>query len=161
MLRKRSLLICLTAVTFCSVGIALARKDGRVKYTGQKEAHTQAVKQELVSEEGEVLGKANLNYAKGVDRTKIRVKCWDLQRETEYVVMLFEIDGEENVSDCIALGSFSTDKKGMGRLHARVEGHVSNWSVLVGIDDAGTLVPCAIDLCRFPIHMDVGYYVQL
>lgn len=161
MLRKGSILICLTSATLCSVGIALARKDGRVKYTGQPETRTRAVRQQLVSEEAEVLGKAKLNYAKCLDRTKIVVKCRSLQREMEYVVILFEVDGEENVSDCIALGSFSTDKIGMGRLHARVEGNVSNWSVVVGIEDAGTLVPCAIDLCRFPIYMDVGYYVQL
>ena len=125
MLLKRKVLICLAAVTICLSGIALAK----------------AVKQELVNEDGEIIGKANLNYAKGANKTECQVNGWDLDTETEYIVLLCVCDDDGEVTDCTEVGSFTTNKKGKGHLHASVEGDVSDWCVVFGVlDDSGYYV---------------------
>ena len=127
---KRSILICLTGVTLCLAGAALGK----------------AVKEELVCEpedgQVQVLGKAKLNYARGADKTEIQVNCRGLEAETEHLVLLCEC-GEGEVTDCIELGSFTTNKKGKGKLHARVQGDKSDWCVVVGVVEGDTVLPCA------------------
>ena len=115
MLRTRSLLICLTAVTLSLAGIALGK----------------AVKQDLVNENGDVIGKANINYAKGENKTEVQANCWDMDPETDYTVFLCECN-EDEITDCIELGSFT-----------RVEGDYPDWCVVVGtVSDDGVVTPC-------------------
>ena len=124
---KRNVLICLTAVTLCSAIIALAK----------------AVERELVDADGNQVGKAVLNYAKGADKTEIQVNCWDMEPETEYTALVCECDDDGEIVDCIELGSFTTNKKGKGNLHASVEGDVSNWCVVLGTEGIdGLATPC-------------------
>ena len=126
MLRTRNVLACLAAVALCLAAVVLAK----------------AVQQELVDADGNQIGKANLNYAKGADKTECQVNCWDLEPETEYTVLLCECEDGE-VADCIELGSFTTNKKGEGHLHARVDGDVANWCVVIGVVDGdGAITPC-------------------
>jgi hypothetical protein len=129
MLLKRKVFIFLAVVAVCLSGITLAK----------------AVKQELVNEDIEVIGKAKLNYGKGANKTEIQVNCWDLDRETEYIGVLYEYDDEE-VTDRIELGRFTTNKKGRGHAHARVEEDVSDWCIVIGIevegDDGTFVIPC-------------------
>ena len=133
MLHKRNILICLTAVSLCLTGIALGK----------------AVKQELLGEGDQVLGKAILNYAEDADKTEIQVNCRGLEPETEYTVVLCEIDEQGNITDLMVIGSFTTNNKGKGHLHARLDGDVSDWCVLVGIvGDDGAVTPCAYDKKR-------------
>ena len=122
MLRKKRLWVCLTALTLCLGGVALGK----------------ALKHELLSEDGVVLGKAKLNYAKGAKKTECQVNCWDLEPKTEYIVLLCECYGDE-VSDCMELGTLTTNKKGKGHLHTHVEGDVWNWCVVVGVIDGDIL----------------------
>ena len=114
MLRRKRLLICIALVTVSLAGVALGK----------------AVKQELVNEDGEVMGKAKLNYAKGADKTEIQINCRGLQPETDYFVWLCQCDGDD--VDCIELGSFTTNKKGRAKLHTRLDGDASDWCVVVG-----------------------------
>ena len=124
-LRRRGLLLCLAVVMLSSIALG------------------KAVKQELLGEDDQVLGKAKLNYAKGANKTEIQVNCRGLEAETEYLVLLFEFDGGGEVADWFELGSFTTNKKGKGRLHARVDGDVSDWCVVVGVVDGNIVYPCA------------------
>lgn len=126
MLRKRNILICLAVVTFCLAGVAPGK----------------AVKQQLLGEDDQVLGKAKLNYAKGANKTEIQLNCRGLEPETEYIVWLFEFDDDGEVTDWFELGRFTTNKKGKGKLHARVGGDKSDWCLVVGvIDSDGYVVP--------------------
>jgi hypothetical protein len=135
MLRKRNILICLTAVSLCLTGIALGK----------------AVKQELVNENDEVIGNAILNYAKGADKTEIQVNCHGLEPETEYLIVLYQIDEQGNIADPMVIGSFITNKKGKGQLHARVQGDASERSVMLGaVGPDGLVTPCAGDGCVDP-----------
>jgi hypothetical protein len=97
-----------------------------------------------VNEAGEEIGQAILNYAKGANKTECQVNCWDMESETEYTALVCECDDDGEVIDCVELGSFTTNKKGKGHLHASVEGDVSDWCVVFGVlDDSGDfLVPC-------------------
>ena len=123
MVRTRNVLACLAAVALCLAAVALAK----------------AVKQDLVDADGNQVGKANLNYAKGADKTECQVNCWDLEPETEYTVLLCECEN----SECIELGSLATNKKGNGHLHASIDGDVSGWCVVVGVmDNDGYVTPC-------------------
>ena len=127
MLHKRRVLVCLAVATVCLAGIALAK----------------AVKQELVNEDGEEIGQAILNYAKGANKTECQVNCWDMEPETEYTALVCECDDDGEIVDCIELGSFTTNKKGKGNLHASVEGDVSNWCVVLGTEGTdGLATPC-------------------
>ena len=132
MLRTRNVLICSAAVALCLVGIALAK----------------AVHQELVEADGNTIGKASLNYAKGANKTEIQVDCWDLDPQTEYLLLLCECDGGQ-VADCFELGSLTTNKQSKGHLHARVGGDYSDWCVVIGIavegDDGTVVTPCGYD----------------
>ena len=116
MLRRRNMLIWLAAVTVSLAGMAQAK----------------AVKQELLGEDEQVLGKAKLNYAKGANKTEIQLNCRSLEPETEYTVLLFEFDDEGEVAEWFELGSFTTNKKGKGKLHARVDGDVSERTIVIG-----------------------------
>lgn len=120
MLCTRSIWICLTAVTLCLAGIALGK----------------AVHLDLVDADGNTIGKANLNYAKGADKTECQMNCWDLEPETDCILLLCECDDDGSVADCIELGSFATNENGRGHLHARVDGDVSDWCVLIGVGPA-------------------------
>jgi len=130
MVRTRNVLVCLTAITLCLAGIALGK----------------AVKQDLMNEDGDVLGNAVLNYAKGADKTEIQVNCQGLEEGTDYTVLLCPCDAGGELDDCIVLGSFTTGKNGKGHLHAREEGDVSDGCVVVGIVVEGpggpAVVPC-------------------
>lgn len=132
MVRTRNVPVCLAAVTLCLAGIVLAK----------------AVHQDLVDADENPVGQASLNYAKGAGKTEIQVNCWDLDPETEYIVLLCECDGGQ-VTDCFELGRLTTNQQGKGRLHARVGGDCSDWCVVVGIavegDDGTVVTPCGYD----------------
>ena len=119
MLRTRSVLIWLTAATLCFAGVAMGKP----------------VKVELAALdiESSAGGEAILNYAKGADRTEIQVNCSGLEPNTECIVSLYECTEEE--PGYIELGTLTTNKKGKGTLHVRVEGDASEWCVLVLGDD--------------------------
>jgi tetratricopeptide (TPR) repeat protein len=109
---------------------ALAEAEGAVDHALDPLA--ELVTQNLMSEDGEVLGKALLYYAESVNETRIRLKCWDLAANAEYTGLLCEVDDDGNVIDCIELGSFTTDEDGKGSLRFSVDGNVSEWTIVVG-----------------------------
>ena len=130
MLLRRNVLTCLAAVTVCLAAIALGK----------------AVRQELLNEDADVVGRTNLNYAKGANRTECQINCWDMESETEYSVLLCECHDDGAVTDCFEIGSLTTNKKGKGHLHASVEGDVSDRHVVIGIvGNDGAVTPCGYD----------------
>jgi hypothetical protein len=98
MLRKRNILICLTAVTLCLGGGAMGK----------------AVEQELVcpDPESDAYGTAVLKYAKGADKTNINVQGRGLEPDATYTVLLCDCDYVE----CESIGSFTANKNGKGCL---------------------------------------------
>lgn len=118
MLHKSNLLIWIAVVIFCLAGIALA----------------DAVRQVLVSEDDEVLGQAILIYNIGTDITLCQVNCWNLEPDTEYAVLLFDLNDDGNIIEWVKLGEFTTNDKGVGLISAKIEGDYSDRYVVVGVE---------------------------
>ena len=110
-MRKKSALICLVAL-LAIPGIALA---AAVKVQLAPWAPNGPI-------EPDASGKANLNYAKGADKTIVQVNCWALMPEAEYTVYLSpDFPAEWNM-----IGTFTTDAEGEGHLHVFLPGDQSH-----------------------------------
>jgi hypothetical protein len=119
---------------------ALAKAQGAI--SGPIDPLAGLVTQDLVSQDGDLLGKALLCYDENTDETDIRVNCWGLEAQTGYTVLLCECD-DGNVTDCIELGNLTTNERGQAHLHAHVQGDKSDWGVVVGtMGYDGTVTPC-------------------
>jgi hypothetical protein len=119
---------------------ALAKAEGEV--SDAIDPLAELTTQDLVSEDDKVLGKAILYYDESADATDIRLKSWGLEPDTQYTVLLCECEDGE-VTDCVELGSLTTNGKGKGCLHARVGGDKSHWCVVVGTVDGRRWVQLA------------------
>ena len=119
MLRKRIALLCLGAVVFAVVAVALAAA-----------VNVQLKPFPLVDPiEPDASGRAILNYAKSADKTEVQVNCWGLMGCQEYTVLLKAPAGFHPI------GSFTTNKKGNGHLHAKLDGdHSTHLPVAVNND---------------------------
>lgn len=118
MLKKKNLLICLTALAFCIAGIALA-KAVKVDLTPPYQAPVPYAS-----------GQAVLNYAQGADKTLVEVNCWDPTPGTEYAVYL---SGS-------LIGTFTTSRNGTGNLHVSLEGDTSEQPVVDVENYSGQIV---------------------
>lgn len=140
---------------------ALAKAEGTI--CGPIDPLAGVVTQDLASEDGRVLGKALLCYDENMDETDIRLTCWGLQ-PGDYTVLLCECDDDGNVTDCIELGTFTTNETGSANMRARADGDVSNWCVVVGtVDDNGVVTPCSFDpsISRPMLETYYNLYIDL
>lgn len=76
-------------------------------------------------------GRAILNYAESDDKTEIQVNCWRLTGQTKYSVWI-------QLDSWSCLGTFETNKKGQGHLHARVPGDQSAVPIAVNLEYPST-----------------------
>lgn len=140
---------------------ALAKAESAI--SGPVDPLAGVVTQDLVSQDGQLRGKAVLYYAECGDETNIRLNCWDLDEGTEYIVLLCEY-ADGGVTDCIGLGGFTSNVMGMGHLHASVQGDKSDQWVVFGSVGVGGLVtpsgaPVPIDSpLPFLVLLKNGYY---
>ena len=137
MLRKRNVLICLTAVAFCLVGIAL----GKAKKVDLVPANNSGAS-----------GFAVLNYAKGADKTNINVQGRNLEDGEEYTVFLCDCDYVE----CEPIGIFTANKNGKAHLKVSYPGDASDQCVLVA---EGSLASGSI--YTLTTSQNGGPYVQI
>jgi CspA family cold shock protein len=93
------------------------------------EAPANTVTQDLLSEDGQVVGEVMFNYVRDADRTEIQVNCRGLEPHTEHSVSVCECDRDGNITSRIKIGSFTTTAVGEGQWQAGVAG------VLFNIDD--------------------------
>lgn len=144
MLLRKSILICVTAVTLCLAGTTLGK----------------AFIQELVDVDENAVGQGILVYDEEAEQTEIQVNCWDVTPNTEYVILLCQWDEDGELIGLSELGNMNTSKNSMGHLHVRVEGDVSNWSVVIGlVDSEGYVTPQFYDKklqLEAPIMPDPG-----
>ena len=145
MLLTKSLFICFATVTLCLAGTTLGN----------------AVVQELVSEDEEILGQSIVNYAGNSDQTECIVICWDLEPEAEYTVFLCDSDEYGRVTDSCMLGNLTTNKVGNGCLFTLVDGDTSDWCVIVGYELDGKLSPLAISIGDLLDFRDIKLWLDL
>ena len=116
MLRTRSLLICLTAVTFCLVGIALGKAN----------------KVDLVAtDDSDASGFAILNYTEGADKTNVNVQGRNLESGAVYTVLLCDRKSLE----CEPIGTLTAKTNGKAHLKVSCPGDVSEMCVAVADGD--------------------------
>jgi hypothetical protein len=121
---------------------ALAKAEGAL--SGPIDPLAELITQTLVKEDDQEVGKALLCYDENANETCIRLKCWGLEAQTEYTVLLCEVDDDGNVTDYIELGGVTTNDRGKGHLHACVGGDPSLWGVAIGFETDVGLTLCAI-----------------
>ena len=120
---------------------ALAKAEGEI--SGPIDPLAGLVTQDLVSEDGQAVGKAVLHYDE--NETDIRLICWDIEPGT-YVVFLCDCDDDGEVTDYVDLGSFSTNDKRKATLYYWKVDEFAGWSVVIGIvGDDGVVTPCFSD----------------
>jgi cold shock CspA family protein len=118
-----------------------AYKDAVAKFKdalAKAEALAKAVIHNLEAEDGEPLGTAGLYYNKDAGTTVVQVDCRALTANDEYVVVLCECADDGDASNCIELGSLTTDENGNGYVSVSVDGDKSNCDVLVAVQTGGT-----------------------
>ena len=138
MMPAKNILTCFLIVTLLLGGVSLG----------------QAVRQELVDADENVVGHGILAYDEEVDQTQIQVNCRDLTSGTEYAVLLCQYSPDGYLIGCMTLGNLATNDTDVGHLHVSLEGDVSGWSVIIGVvDSAGYVTPKFYDwnLQQWPI----------
>jgi hypothetical protein len=109
---------------------ALAKAEGEV--SAPIDPLAGLITQDLVSKDGDLLGKALLYYAENTNETFIRLKCWSLGPESEYFVLLHDCDDDGNVTESTELGAFTTNGDGRGKLVGGLVADVTDCHIGIG-----------------------------